>query len=88
MDKKLHNAIKKCTFEFETWCGYLQSAEIILLFDNDLIWPNLKSSIDSARENIKKGKANPTWIYFQPRGDFIELHRGLSKKNKPKKMSW
>lgn len=76
---KLHKSIKKCDKLHGYWCGYLQPAEIIRLFDGNVITANLKDDIEYAKECISKGKSNPRWFYFQPKGNFLELHRGLKR---------
>lgn len=64
--------IKKCQrYDKDIWCGYLTSVDIVTLIDAGAIpqtgWDDW---VTYARENKRKGIANPTWFYFKPNGAF------------------
>lgn len=80
--KKLHTIIKKCSENrHPEWCGYLQPAEIVRLMNSGMI--NIdkfnQDYIDRAKADMIIGLSNPTWFYFYPNAEFIELHRGLKR---------
>lgn len=82
----IHSIVKKCVLEYGIWGGYLQPVEILKLIDSGLIdVQKHRWDIKYAKEKKKKGECNPTWFYFVPKPQFIELHRGLKRKNKIRK---
>ncbi len=62
-----------------TWGGYLQPAQIVQLADSGLVQPNNNYIIEWSRKYVTEGKCNRMWFYFQPKPEFLELHRGLHR---------
>ena len=82
MKNRLHSVIRKCSNDYGFWGGYLQPMEVITLYNSNLVTFNdyrKNETITYARRCKKDGICNPTWVYFQPKPDFLELHRGLNR---------
>jgi hypothetical protein len=59
----LHNAIKKCSWEYrQTWCGYLLPKEILAL--NDFGVHLHERDIEIAKDWKRNGIGGGRWIYF------------------------
>lgn len=75
-------AIKKCRRFSDTnqWCGYLTSAEVVVLVEAGAIPTNsLRLAwVERAKENMKRGVSKNVWFYFYPNGlkmiDSLQKH--------------
>lgn len=82
MNINIYTTIKKCDKKYGMWCGYLRPDEVVELVNRNLIEIHTSYKLEWAKEDVKKGKCNPTWTYFTPKGRFEEYHRGMKRIDK------